>query len=451
MTHITAAVEGPPVEQGNELGNPGRFRHQSGTRIAESLLPARVAIAVLCLAASVALSCALSRGPATRPVEHADGQREPLPASRLQALLDHLVDSEPGVRSGLLLVDGPTFHWKGASGIAFAGSGLPILPDDQFDIDSIAKMMTAAITMMLVEDGTLALDDHISTYLPDSLVQGLHVYKGRSYGEEITVRQVLHHTTGIVDDWACPGFIDLVAEDSSKRWRPEETIEYVKKNCEPRFEPGNGFHYSDTAYNLLGLVLERVTGTPLHRLYREKLLDPLGMDHTYRPAYEPARPSIPGRPPAERYLDEVECGLWTSVMTADWAGGGLVSTTEDLNTFLRSFLRGSMFQDSSMRDTMLTWVESGPHNNYGLGVSRVLFSRFDDPGMAALGEVWGHAGSSHNFMYYWPQEDITIIGTLNQMAVETDLYETVAKIMTAIRATRNSGHDDGASGTGSER
>lgn len=421
------------------------------TWVVRSLTPARSAIAGLLLATSVAVGCAANAGPAARRVEHADAQRASILQERLQALLDSLVASEPGVRSGLLLVDGPGFHWKGASGVAFADSGLPILADDQFNIDSIAKIMTAALTMMLVEKGTLALDDRISAYLPDSLVQGLHVYKGRSYGEEITLRQVLNHTTGIVDDWACPGFIDLVAGDPAKRWTPEETIEYVKRNCEPRFEPGNGFHYSDTAYNLLGLVLERATGKPLHKLCREMLLDPLGMDHTYRPAYEPARPSIPGRPPAERYLGDVECGLWTSVMTADWAGGGLVSTAEDLNTFLRSFLREDMFRDSLTKDTMLTWVESGPHNNYGLGVSRVLFSRFDDPAVAALGEVWGHSGSSHNFMYYWPQEDIVIIGTLNQMAVTTDLYDTVAKIMATLRAARHSGKDDDRSGTANKR
>jgi D-alanyl-D-alanine carboxypeptidase len=441
MTYIRAQVEGArPVERGKRRCR----RHHSVAWVAESPWLARAAIGVLLLCASAALSCATGAGPATRLVERADPQPDSLLAHRLQALLDDLVDSGPGVRSGLLLVDSPTFHWKGASGVAFADSGLPILPDDQFNIDSVAKMMTAAITLMLVEEGTLRLDDRIAAYLPDSLVQGLHVYEGRSYSEEITVRQVLNHTSGIADDWACPGFIDLVAADPEKRWSPEETVEYVKRNCEPRFAPGKGFHYSDTAYNLLGLVLEKVTGTPLHKLYREMLLDPFRMNHTYRPAYEPARPSIPGRPPAERYLGDMECGLWTSVMTADWAGGGLVSTTEDLNTFLRSFVRGKMFHDSSTKDTMLTWVESGPYNNYGLGVSRVLFSKFDDPGVAALGEVWGHSGSSHNFMYYWPQEDMTIIGTLNQMAVETDLYDTVAEIMTTIRAARHFGQDGGS-------
>ena len=355
---------------------------------------------------------------------------------RLQALLDRLVAGEPGVRSGLLLVDGPGIHWAGASGIAFADSGLPIVPEDQFNIDSIAKMLTASITLKLVENGKLALDDPVAAYLPDSLIRGLHVYEGKSYGERITVREILNHTSGIRDDWACPGFIDSIAGNPDRRWSPEETIEYVKRNCPPQFRPGEGFHYSDTAYNLLGLALVKVTGSPLHKLYREMLLDPVGMDHTYRPAYEPARPVVPGRPPAERYLGDMECGFWTSVMTADWAGGGLVSTTQDLNRVLRAFVKGEVFRDPASRAAMLQWRESGPHNNYGLGISRVLYRKFDDPTVAALGEVWGHSGSSHNFMYYWPQEDVTMIGTLNQMAVETGLYETVATIMKTIRGSK---------------
>jgi CubicO group peptidase (beta-lactamase class C family) len=287
--------------------------------------------------------------------------------------------------------------------------------------------------MRLIEAGALKLDDRIAAYLPDSLTRDLHVLDGRAYGHEITVRQLLRHTSGIADDWACPGFIELITGDPQRRWKPEETIAFVKRNCPPRFPPGTGFHYSDTGYNLLGLVLEKASGRSLTALYRGLLLDPMGMNHTYRPAYEAARPSIPGRAPAERYLEDLECGLWPSVMTADWAGGGLVSTTEDLDRFLRAFLKNEIFRESTTRDTMLTWIESGPMNNYGLGISRVLFDRSGNPAHAGLGEVWGHSGSSHNFLYYWPAEDIVIVGTLNQMAVESSLYDTVARILTLVR------------------
>lgn len=351
---------------------------------------------------------------------------------RLQSLLDGLVNDQANVRNGVLLVEGPGFKWKGASGLAVPESGRSMLPDDAFNIDSIAKTMTATIVMRLVEAGELGLEDRVSQYLPDSLMDGLHVYEGRSYGEEITVRHLLNHISGIADDWAHPEFLHLITADPQRRWTPEETVEFVKQNCQPAFPPGDGFQYSDPGYNLLGLVVERLAGRALHEAYRDLLLDPLGMDHTYRPSHEEARPSLPGRGPSHRYFGDLECTLLPAVMTADWAGGGLISTSEDLNRFLRAFVRNEIFEDPTTRDEMFRWVESGPFHNYGLGISRVVFDRSDDPKHAGVGEVWGHTGSSDNFMYYWPNEDTTMIGTLNQIDCERNLYDNVASIMHTI-------------------
>jgi CubicO group peptidase (beta-lactamase class C family) len=352
---------------------------------------------------------------------------------RLQELLDGLVQEQLKVRSGLLLVEGPGFFWQGASGIAFERTGSAALPEDQFAIDSVAKSLTATIVMRLVEDGRLALDDPIVQYLPRALTDGLHVSEGRAYTKDITIRHLLNHSSGIEDDWRCPGFLDLVAADLDRRWTPEETVEYVKDHCTPRFPPGAGFWYSDTGYNLLGLIVERVTSMPLHRVFRELLLGPLGMNHTYRPAYEAARPSIPGRAPSERFLGDIECSLAPAVMTADWGGGGLISTTHDLNRFLRAFVDNRVFRNAGTRDEMLHWVDSGPFHGYGFGIGLVDFERSENPEHAGLGEIWGHAGSSQVFMYYWPRRDVTMIGTLNQIESDRSLYDIVASIMIAVR------------------
>ena len=353
-------------------------------------------------------------------------------SDRFQSLLDHLVTDLENVRNGVLLIEGPGFKWKGASGMAFPDSGLPMLPDDQFNIDSVAKMMTATIVMKLVEGKRLGLDDGIGVHLPDSLMEGLHVYEGRSYGDEITVRHLLSHTSGIPDDWADPGFFDLIMADLQRRWTPEETIEFVKENCVPGFPPGGGFQYSDVGYNLLGLIIEEVTGRGLHEVYRDFLLDPLGMRNTYRPSHEEARPVVPGRGPSRRYLGDMECTLVPAVLTADWAGGGMISTTEDLNRFMGAFISGEVFDDPKTKEKMLDWVESGPFHNYGFGISRVLYDRSDVPGHAGLGEIWGHGGSSNCFMLYWPREDVTIVGTLNQLDCEMDRYDIYASIMRAV-------------------
>ncbi len=357
--------------------------------------------------------------------------------NRLQSLLDSFVDGQDNVHNGALFVEGPEFKCKAASGMAFPEDGVSMLPDDQWNIDSIAKTMTATIVMKLVEAKELRVDDRISRYLDGSLMDKLHVYQGRSYGKEITARHLLTHTSGIADTWAHPEFLNLIIADPQKRWTPEETVEFVKQNSPPRFPPDEGFQYSDPGYNLLGLIIEKITGKALYEAYRELLLDPLGMDHTYRPSREDQRPSLPGRGPSHRYLDAIECTLLPAVMTADWAGGGLISTTEDLNRFLRTFVRNEIFEHPSTRDEMFRWTKSAPFHNYGFGISRVLFDESDDPKYVGLGEIWGHTGSSDNFMYYWPKKDTIMIGTLNQLACERKMYDNVALIMRAILACAN--------------
>jgi D-alanyl-D-alanine carboxypeptidase len=122
-------------------------------------------------------------------------------------------------------------------------------------------------------------------------------------------------------------------------------------------------------------------------------------------------------------------------MTADWGGGGLISTTEDMNRFLRAFIDNRIFRKAGTRDEMLRWADSGPFHKYGLGFGLVDFDRSDNPAHAGLGQVWGHAGSSRNFMYYWPRLNVTLIGTLNQIDSDRGLYAIVASIMTTVRDT----------------
>jgi hypothetical protein len=95
-------------------------------------------------------------------------------------------------------------------------------------------------------------------------------------------------------------------------------------------------------------------------------------------------------------------------------------------------VENEIFDDPTTRDEMFRWVESGPFHNYGFGISRVLFDRSENPEHVGLGEVWGHAGSSYNFMFYWPREDITIVGTLNQLNVAKDRYDILASVLRTI-------------------
>jgi D-alanyl-D-alanine carboxypeptidase len=354
------------------------------------------------------------------------------PANALQQLVDDLVNQHASIPSGVLLIDSPNLQWQGVSGLANPGTGLVMETADGYLIDSIAKIMTATIVMKLVESGQLNLGDRVGQFLDPELLDGLKDLDGQPFGGSVTIEHLLSHRSGLADDWNTPGFFDLIVGAPEKQWTPQETIEFVKSTCQPEFSPGEGFQYSDPGYNMLGLIIESVTGQSLHDISRAMLFEPLGMKHTYRPSHEVSRPSLPNREPAQRYLQDMECTAIPAVMTADWAGGGLVSTTADLNRFLRAFVRGDLFENSQTRDSMLQWKRTSAFTYYGFGVSRVNYAESDSVEQHELGEIWGHTGSSHNFMYYWPKYDTTMIGTLNQMVTATTIYETVARIMKVI-------------------
>ncbi|MBU7018841.1 MAG: beta-lactamase family protein [Theionarchaea archaeon] len=351
---------------------------------------------------------------------------------KLQNYLDDIVINNIHVYNAVMLVETPEFTWKGASGYAHPDERLPMADNDQFYTASTAKMLAATLAMKLVERGLFSLDEKIHPYISDSIMDRLHEYENRSYGNAITVRQLLNHTSGLGDNWSDRAFLKLILSNTDKLWEPEETIEYVKKNCPPHFPPGEGFYYSDINYNLIGLVIEKVTGKPLHNIYRELLFDPLQMNHTYMQFREPPRSSITGRLPSCSYVGDINYTSFRS-LSADWAGGGLQTTCEDLNQFLRAFFRNDIFEEISTRDEMAAWRKISQDGYYGLGVIRWVLDEAGDPDLAGCGELLGHQGASGSFMYYWDVKDTTICGTINQ-ADEKMIGEVVTDTLKILLA-----------------
>jgi CubicO group peptidase (beta-lactamase class C family) len=350
----------------------------------------------------------------------------------LDSLLHEYVDANEDIHSAVLLVEGPDFKWVGAVGYANPSSNLPIRTDDQFYLASTAKMMTATMVMKLVEAGKVGLEDPITDYLPASLIKGLHVHGGRDYGSTITIRQLLSHTSGIADNWADDNFIGLIAGDPGRMWEPEETLDYVKEHQPAHFPPGEGWKYSDINYNVLGLMIEKVTGQSLEAAFRDSLFEPLGMQHTHRHFLEDERPVGSGRPASQWFREDLVCNELVS-LSADWAGGGLYATADDLNRYLHAFVDDQIFAQSSTRTEMLRWTEAMQGVDYGLGVLRFRFADMneEDTSAADLGEVWGHQGASSAFMYYWPERQVYLIGTLNQMRREGELLEDAMRVVEA--------------------
>lgn len=339
-------------------------------------------------------------------------------AATLQVILDEAVaNGSPGA---VLLIDAPDmgFRWKGAAGMADSNVGLEMVADDQFIISSGTKMFTAVIILKLAEQGKLNLDDPIGQYLPEELVARLLILDGESLGETITVRQLLSHTSGLgdfsngvdVDENGISDFKELVLSETNTIWNPEMVLEWAIENTPPVAAPGEMFNYSDTNFQLLGQIIENVSGMSLHEAYRQLIFEPLGMEHTYFEFYGDVVAGIDGRSLSQAFYNGTNWNALNS-HSYEWGSGGIVSTVEDQNRFLWAWVNGDLFDDPASKEAMMNWGETGGSGNYyGLGMFRFVLDEWDIPG---LGELVGHGGLFNSFAFYWPDQNMTIIGTLN--------------------------------------
>ncbi len=329
----------------------------------------------------------------------------------LEAHLGGIIDSggEDPIHNAVLLVDAPNIRWKGAAGLA-DGLEEGMTADHTFKIASIAKTMTATVVLQLVEEGKLDFDDTLEEVLDTSLVDldTVHVLNGVSYGREITIRQLLGHTSGLADYMEDPRFIPFVLEHPEQQWSPEIIFgKYYEwgVNTRAAFPPGAGFNYADTNYVLLAMIIEDVTGSTLAEQYRKRIFVPLGMTNSYLEFYEEPRGS--GRH-SHAFFGAVD--ISTSINTSfDWGGGGVVSTCEELNMFFRALLHGRLFTKDATVKQMLVATDAGlggEEYDYGLGIMKRIIEGLT---------FYGHGGAYDCDFFYSPDAGISVCTVLNQM------------------------------------
>ncbi|MGM9511685.1 serine hydrolase domain-containing protein [Larkinella sp. GY13] len=349
-------------------------------------------------------------------------------ATFLQGLLDKAVAEDPMVHNAVLRVESPTLslHWKGASGLANPATGQKMKPNHAFRSASIGKTTLAALVLKLTEEGKVALNDPIGNYLPENILTGIHVLNGVSYQHQITVRQLLNHISGIGDyieefiseedkTDGLPYLMELVLAKPDKRWTPLETIQFYKQYLKPHFKPGEGWFYSDTNYQLLGLLVEKVTEMPLNQAYKKWLFDPLKMDNTYQEFYDQPRGESVADGVSHSFFLTFDITDFKSV-SVDWAGGGLVTTTDDLRKFMRALIGNTYFSKSASKNEMFSWVPVSGQVGYGLGISKIRL---------AGEELIGHEGFYGSSLYYWPARDAVIVSTINQGVPEKSAEEAI--------------------------
>lgn len=308
----------------------------------------------------------------------------------------------------ILRVRRGSLWWEGSNrgGIvtAAAGSG-PFTR--AFRTASVTKTFTAAVVLLLAEEGALALDDAVAVYLPGDICERVHILDGISHGPRITIAQLLSHRSGLFDYATDPRFAERIAGAPDRQWSPLDLLNEALDDRTPYFRPGEGLAYSDTGYVLLGMIIEGVTGSTLAAVYRTRLLAPLGLRYTYLEGKEaPA-----DWPVAHAYAGAMDTfGLDPSFDT--FGGGGLVSTAADLDSFITSLLGGAVFAEGATLASMMAGTDAAPGSGTRKTRSAAGLSEFS----IAERRFWGHLGHWNSFMLHSIEEDISICGSFNQAA-----------------------------------
>lgn len=352
-------------------------------------------------------------------------------SSDVERELQSIVDAEASIEGATCLLRvGVPEHDMVSSHVAgrVSADGEPATSATPFRIASITKTFTAVVITQLAAEGRLRFDDRMIDHLPATvldLVPRLHVLDGVTHGERITVRQLLRHAAGLFDYAMSTGFFSVIAADPGKVWTPREMLEGSIEWGEPHFVPGGGYGYaySDTGYVLLGLIIEHLDGRPLHSAYRERILRPLGLDHTYLEGHEEHR----GAPLSHPYQGTID--VFPIHGTADWAGGGLVSTTDDLAAFAAALVAGRLVQGEWLEE-MYEWrfrtLDPSRHSPGFLGYGFGLEAR-DVHGVLFR----GHRGHWGAWMHVDPVSGVTFTGTVNQ--ADRPPHEVVQSTVAALQ------------------
>ena len=327
--------------------------------------------------------------------------------ARLQTKLDslHSVGRFPGATFAVALPTGDVIAI--ATGMSDTALKLRMKPTDLMPSGSTGKTYVSALAMQLAHEGKLDLNAKISTYLGTE-----PWFSQLPNGPDITVRQLMTHTSGLVRYEFNEKFTaDLTKAPADKMWDPRELIAYMFDSPAP-FKAGEGWDYSDTNYMVLGLILEKLTGTPMNSEIQRRFIVPLKLAQTVSNASARVPGIVQGYAGPNNPFGGKDAMLTGGAFSFnphfEWAGGGWSSTTADLVRWAKSLYEWKAF-DSTLAKPFLDGVPArlGQGVRYGLGV--IMWPA--PPIAPTLGEAIGHSGFFPGYqteMRYFPAHKIAV-------------------------------------------
>jgi CubicO group peptidase (beta-lactamase class C family) len=304
-----------------------------------------------------------------------------------------------------IIRDGKTIK-TAAYGLANVELNVPAKPETVFEIGSITKQFTAAAILMLAQDGKLSVDDKISKYLKDTPEAWANV----------TLRHLLTHTSGIKSYTGLDGF---------QVWRHLTQEQFIKAiGKEPmEFQPGDSWKYCNTGFNLLGYIIENVSGKTYWEFMRERVFQPLGMNATTRRLFSLI---IPNRASGYEQANNVWVNRDTD-LTEVFSAGAIASTVGDLAKWNGS-LDADRLLNAASKEQMWTPVRlnDGKTRKYGFG--------WNVDALEGHKNI-GHGGSTSGFsasIQRFPDDHLAVIILTNtDEEIATTLAKKVATLLFA--------------------
>jgi D-alanyl-D-alanine carboxypeptidase len=340
---------------------------------------------------------------------------KPLDPVALQATVE-AVGKELMLPGAMVLLQTPQGDFAFGYGATELGGTTPPQADTHFRAASNTKTMTAAVIVLLAQEGKLGFDDPVSKYV-----------EGVPNGDAITIAELLKMRSGLYNYTSATELAESVERDPTRAWTAEELLAIAFKRS-PDFAPGTEYEYCNTSYALLGLIAEKLVGAPLAKIFQDRLFGPLGMTHTLLPAstsnaipepfshgylYGSSSYALADAPYPADLIAAAKAGslkpnddTWQNPSYAH-AAGGIISTADDLAIWIRALVGGKVFNADTQRQWFDSLEPEDPSKpggqKYGYGIAELSFGP---------NQVYFHGGEMpgyNSFMGYDPVNDVTLI------------------------------------------
>ena len=311
-----------------------------------------LAIALTAISVSAAPAVTSTRNPSTAANTPSDLNEK---SKQVDTIFASFVTEDSPGGAVIVIQDGKILH-KAGYGLADIEEGTPITVQSIFHLGSVGKQFTALAVMMLAEEGKLKYDDPIGEYLPELA----------RFGDDLTIRHLLHHTSGI-PDYYDDGELNEKLLEAAEMPTNEDVLVLLSEMGEMQFAPGETFSYSNAGYEMLGSLIEQVSGQSYAAFMQERIFDPLGMEHTF------------SQPNSERLNDPdlvhsyVREGDQIEAYDSDpfdylVGSGSFYTTVEDMALYDQALYTDKLIKQSTLAEAFEpALLNSGIESRYGFG------------------------------------------------------------------------------------